>query len=36
MEPTTRVHNITAEWMHFTITETLHASMMEMWIRVVK
>jgi hypothetical protein len=41
MEPTTlpaqyRVHNITAERMHFTITETLCASMVEMWIRVVK
>jgi hypothetical protein len=36
MEPTTRVHNITAEGMHFTITETLRASMVEMWIRAVK
>jgi hypothetical protein len=35
MEPTTlpvqsRVHNITAEGMHFTIMETLRASMVEM------
>jgi hypothetical protein len=41
MEPTTlpvqsRVHNITAEGMHFAITETLHASMVEMWIHAVK
>jgi hypothetical protein len=32
MEPMMRVHNITAEGMHFTITESLHASMVEMWI----
>jgi hypothetical protein len=31
-----RVHNITAKGMYFTITETLRASMMEMWIHVVK
>jgi hypothetical protein len=41
MEPTTlpvqsRVHNITAKEMYFTITETLCASMVEMWIRAVK
>jgi hypothetical protein len=41
MEPTTlpsqsRAHNITAEGMHFTITETLCASMVKMWIRAVK
>jgi hypothetical protein len=40
MEPTTqpqsRVHNITAEGMHFTVTETLRASMVEMWIRTIK
>jgi hypothetical protein len=40
MEPTTlpqsRVHNIIAEGMKFTITETLRASMMEIWIRAVK
>jgi hypothetical protein len=30
------VHNITAERMHFTITKTLCASMVEMWLRVVK
>jgi hypothetical protein len=41
MEPTTlpvqsRVHNITTEGMHFTITETLRASVVEMWIRAVK
>jgi ribonuclease D len=41
MEPTTlpaqsRVHNITAEGMHFTITETLRASMVEIWICAVK
>jgi hypothetical protein len=34
--PQSRVHNITVEWMEFTITETLRASMVEMWIRVVK
>jgi hypothetical protein len=38
MEPTTlpvqsHVRNITAEGMHFTITETLRASMVDMWIR---
>jgi hypothetical protein len=41
MEPTmlpaqSQVHNITTEGMHFTITETLCASMVEMWIRAVK
>jgi hypothetical protein len=41
MKPTmlpvqSRVHNITAEGMYFTITETLRASMVEMWIRAVK
>jgi hypothetical protein len=39
MEPTTpqsRVHNITAKGMEFTITETLRASMVEMWLRGVK
>jgi hypothetical protein len=40
MEPTTlplsRVHNITAEGMEFTMMETLRASMVEMWIRAVK
>jgi hypothetical protein len=29
MEPTTRVHNLTAEGMEFTITETLRASTVE-------
>jgi hypothetical protein len=36
MEPATRVHNLTAEWMEFTITETLRASMVEMWLHAVK
>jgi hypothetical protein len=40
MEPTTlpqsRVYHITAEGMHFTVTETFHASRVEMWIRAVK
>jgi chorismate-pyruvate lyase len=41
MEPTTLpvqswVHNITTEGMHFTITKTLRASMVEMWIRIIK
>jgi hypothetical protein len=40
MEPTTlprfRVYHITAEGMHCTITETLHASRVKMWIRTVK
>jgi hypothetical protein len=38
MEPThqSRVHNITAEEMEFTITETLRASVVEMWLRGVK
>jgi hypothetical protein len=41
MEPTmlpqlSRVHNITAEGMKFTITETLSASMVEMWLHAVK
>jgi hypothetical protein len=35
MLPQSRVYNITAEGMLFTITETLRASMVEMWIRVV-
>jgi hypothetical protein len=35
MEPATRVHNITAEGM-VTITETLRASMVEMWLHTVK
>jgi hypothetical protein len=30
------MHNITAEWMEFTITETLRASMVEMWLHTVK
>jgi ribonuclease D len=34
--PQSRVHNITAEGMEFTITETLRASMVEMLIRAVK
>jgi hypothetical protein len=29
------VHNITAEGMEFTITETLSASMVEMWLRAI-
>jgi hypothetical protein len=36
MEPAMRVHNITAEGMEFTITETLCASMVEMWLHAVK
>jgi hypothetical protein len=36
MEPVMRVHNITAEGMEFTITETLCASMVEMWLHTVK
>jgi hypothetical protein len=36
MEPATRVHNITVEGMEFIITETLRASMMEMWLHAVK
>jgi hypothetical protein len=40
MEPATlpqsRVHNITTEGMKFTITETLRASMVDMWLHVVK
>jgi hypothetical protein len=36
MEPATRVHNITAKGMEFTITETLHASMVEMWLHAIK
>jgi ribonuclease D len=36
MEPATWVHNITAEGMEFTITETLRASMVEMWLHAVK
>jgi hypothetical protein len=34
--PQSRVHNITAEGMEFTITETLRASVVEMWLRAVK
>jgi ribonuclease D len=30
------MHNITAEGMHFTATETLRASIVEMWIRAIK
>jgi ribonuclease D len=36
MLPLSRVHNITAEGMEFTITETLRASMVEMWLHAVK
>jgi ribonuclease D len=40
MEPATlplsQVHNITAEGMEFTITETIRASMVEMWLHAVK
>jgi hypothetical protein len=40
MDPTTlspsQVHNITAEGMEFTITETLRASMVEMWLHTIK
>jgi hypothetical protein len=36
MLPLSRVHNITAEGLEFTITETLCASMMEMWLHAVK
>jgi hypothetical protein len=36
MLPRSRVHHITAEGMHFTITETLCASRVEMWICTVK
>jgi hypothetical protein len=32
MLPLSQVHNITAEGMKFTITETLRASMVEMWL----
>jgi ribonuclease D len=35
MEPTTRVHNLTAEGMEFTITETLRASTVEKWLHAV-
>jgi hypothetical protein len=35
MEPATRVHNLTAEGMEFTITETLCASTVEMWLHDV-
>jgi ribonuclease D len=35
MEPATRVHNLTAEGMEFTITETLRASTVEMWLHAV-
>jgi hypothetical protein len=36
MEPATRVRNLTAEGMEFTITETLRASTVEMWLHAVK
>jgi hypothetical protein len=36
MEPATRVHNITAEGMEFTIMKTLRASMVEMWLHAIK
>jgi hypothetical protein len=36
MLPQSQVHNITAEGMEFTITETLRASIVEMWLRAVK
>jgi hypothetical protein len=36
MLPQAWVHNITAEGMKFTSTETLRASMVEMWLRTVK
>jgi hypothetical protein len=35
MEPATRVHNLTAEGMEFTIMETLRASMVEKWLHAV-
>jgi hypothetical protein len=35
MEPATRVHNLTAKGMEFTITETLRASTVEMWLHAV-
>jgi hypothetical protein len=34
--PPSRVHNITAEEMEFTIIETLRASMVEMWLQAIK
>jgi ribonuclease D len=36
MEPATQVRNLTAEGMEFTITETLRASTVEMWLHAVK
>jgi ribonuclease D len=36
MEPAMRVRNLTAEGMEFTITETLRASTVEMWLHAVK
>jgi hypothetical protein len=36
MLPQSRVYHLTAEGMHFTIMETLRASRVEKWIRVVK
>jgi hypothetical protein len=36
MELAMRVHNITAEGMEFTMRETLHVSMVEMWLHAVK
>jgi hypothetical protein len=36
MESARRVRNLTAEGMEFTITETLHASTVEMWLHAVK
>jgi hypothetical protein len=35
MEPATRVHNLTSKGMEFTITETLHASTVEMWLHAI-
>jgi ribonuclease D len=35
MEPATRVHNLTAKGMEFTITENLRASMVEKWLHAV-
>jgi ribonuclease D len=36
MEPATWVHNLTAEGMKFTITETVRASKVEKWLHAVK
>jgi hypothetical protein len=35
MEPAMRVHNLTAEGMEFTITETLRASTMKKWLHAI-